>query len=56
MALVFLSTLLYRADVELGGMIVEKLRKADYDVSTSEGSESSILAIRDTFVTRIFIR
>ena len=39
MAVVFLATLLYRADAELGKTIVEKLLKADYDVSTSEGSQ-----------------
>ena len=38
MAVVFLATLLYRADAQLGKTIVEKLLKADYDVSTSEGS------------------
>ena len=39
MEVVFLSTLLCRGDAELGETIVEKLLKADYDVSTSEGSQ-----------------
>ena len=40
MSFVSLSTLLCRADVDLGVLIVEKLLKADYDVSTTKGSES----------------